>query len=136
MGNAFNERVIEEFRANDGRVGGEFEAKNLLLLTTTGVRSGVSRTTPVLYLPDGDRLVVFASNGGAAKSPAWYHNLVANPLVTVELGGDRYEARAESVEPGEHDELWRRQVEIEPGFAEFRRRADRVIPLVALVRAA
>ncbi|MFF1377688.1 nitroreductase/quinone reductase family protein [Streptomyces sp. NPDC058308] len=137
--NPFNRRVIEEFRANGGRVGGPFEGTSLLLLTTRGAKSGLPRTTPAVYLPDpspgGDRLVVFASNGGSEKAPGWYHNLVRDPAVVVEVGTERYEARATPVDRSEHDELWRRQIERDPDFAEFRARAPRTIPVIALTRA-
>ncbi|MEU6823844.1 nitroreductase/quinone reductase family protein [Streptomyces atriruber] len=142
--NPFNRRVIEEFRANEGRVGGPFEGASLLLLTTHGAKSGLPRTTPAVYLPDPPaeapdpahgRLIVFASNGGSEKAPGWYHNLVKDPSVVVEVGGDRYEALATPVDVSEHDELWRRQIERDPNFAEFRDRAPRTIPVIALTRA-
>ncbi|MEU6990723.1 nitroreductase/quinone reductase family protein [Streptomyces sp. NPDC046465] len=136
--NPFNRRVIEEFRANGGRVGGPFEGASLLLLTTRGAKSGLPRTTPAVYLPDprpdSGRLVVFASNGGSEKAPGWYHNLLRDPAVVVEVGTERYEARATPVDPREHDELWRRQIERDPNFAEFRDRAPRTIPVIALTR--
>ncbi|MET8687635.1 nitroreductase/quinone reductase family protein [Streptomyces sp. NPDC004732] len=140
----FNRRVIEEFRANGGQVGGPFEGASLLLLTTRGAKSGLPRTTPAVYLPDPPaaapdpargRLIVFASNGGSEKAPGWYHNLVKDPSVVVEVGGERYEALATPVDAGEHDELWRRQIERDPNFAEFRERAPRTIPVIALTRA-
>ncbi|WP_306332382.1 nitroreductase/quinone reductase family protein [Streptomyces sp. KL118A] len=145
--NPFNRRVIEEFRANEGRVGGPFEGASLLLLTTRGAKSGLPRTTPAVYLPDPPaaatdaadathgRLIVFASNGGSEKAPGWYHNLVKDPSVVVEVGGDRYAALATPVDASEHDELWRRQIERDPNFAEFRDRAPRTIPVIALTRA-
>ena len=94
MANDWNTRIIEEFRANDGRVGGQFAGAPVLLLTTTGAKTGRRYTNPVMYLPDGDRVVVFASKGGAPTNPDWYHNLVAHPRVTVELGTEQYEADA------------------------------------------
>ncbi|MBW5420750.1 nitroreductase family deazaflavin-dependent oxidoreductase [Streptomyces sp. BG9H] len=135
--NPFNHRVIEEFRANGGRVGGDFEGVRLLLLTTRGAKSGLLRTTPAVYLSDParDRLVVFASNGGSPHAPGWYHNLTKDPRVVVEVGTERYEAHAAPVDEGEHDELWRRQIEQDPNFAEFRERAPRTIPVIALTRA-
>ncbi|MEV5978866.1 nitroreductase family deazaflavin-dependent oxidoreductase [Streptomyces sp. NPDC052114] len=137
--NPFNRRVIEEFRSNGGRVGGPFEGVTLLLLTTRGARSGLPRTTPAVYLPDprpdGDRLIVFASNGGSPKAPGWYHNLARDPSVVVEVGAERYAAHAAPVDPAEHDELWRRQIERDPNFAEFRAKAPRTIPVIALTRA-
>ncbi|MFE0175122.1 nitroreductase/quinone reductase family protein [Streptomyces sp. NPDC059002] len=132
--NPFNRRVIAEFRANEGKVGGPFEGATLLLLTTRGAKSGLSRTTPAVCLPDGERLVVFASNGGSATAPGWYHNLIKDPSVVVEVGGERYAARATPVDEGEHDELWRRQIERDPNFAEFRARAPRTVPVIALTR--
>ncbi len=96
--NDFNERnkaVIEEFRANEGRVGGFFEDKDLLLLHTTGAKTGVPHVTPLIYMADGDRLVIIASKGGALTNPDWYYNLVANPEVKVELGKEEFEAHAD-----------------------------------------
>lgn len=135
--NPFNLRVIEEFRANGGAVGGEFAGTPLLLLTTRGARSGGLRTTPLVYLPDADgRPHVFALNGGAPVAPAWYHNLRAHPeSLRVELGGDAFPARAvEVTDPAEYEELWRRQTAAEPKFAAFRERAGRAIPVVRLER--
>ncbi|NYI05524.1 nitroreductase/quinone reductase family protein [Allostreptomyces psammosilenae] len=137
MSNPYNLRVIAEFRAGGGVVGGDFTGTRLLLLTTRGARTGLTRTTPLVYLPDGDRLVVFALNGGAPVAPAWYHNLLAHPEdVVVEVGAETFPARfAEIVDEAEYEELWRRQIEIEPKFAGFRERAGRRVPLVALGRA-
>src|SRR5690242_2265758 len=92
--NEFNQKVIAEFRANGGKVGPPFEGAPMLLLTTTGAKSGQQRTTPLVHTMDGDRLVVIASKAGAPNHPAWYHNLVANPTVTVEKGTERFQARA------------------------------------------
>ncbi|MDG4859365.1 nitroreductase/quinone reductase family protein [Streptomyces sp. T-3] len=134
-GNPFNDRVIAEFRANQGVVGDPFEGTHLLLLTTKGARSGRARTTPLVYLPGADgQLVVFALNGGAPTAPAWYHNLRAHPgELTVEVGGDSYRVRPVEIEDGEeYEELWQRQIGIEPKFAEFRAKAGRRVPLVAL----
>ncbi|MGW1197141.1 nitroreductase/quinone reductase family protein [Streptomyces sp. NPDC002536] len=136
--NPFNLRVIEEFRGNGGRVGGQFAGVKLLLLTTRGARSGLPRTTPLVHLPDGERLVVFASNGGAPTAPAWFRNAMAAPDdVTVEVGEERYAARARLVDEAEHDALWARQIAADPGFGAFRERAlqaGRAMPLVALER--
>lgn len=128
----FNTPVIEEFRANRGRVGGMFDGARLVLLTTTGARSGARHTTPLGYLPDGDRILVIASAAGAARHPAWFHNLVANPTVTVEDGTFTYEARATVLEGEERDRLFARAVEAEPGWGEYQDRTARVIPVVAL----
>ncbi|MFJ6943093.1 nitroreductase/quinone reductase family protein [Streptomyces wuyuanensis] len=133
MPNDFNEQVIDEFRANRGRVGGYFEGARLLLLTTTGARSGAPHTTPVGYLPDGgERVLVIASAGGSPKHPDWYHNIVANPRLTVEDGVFTYEARAVVLGPEERDRAFARAVEADPGWGEYQARTGRVIPVVAL----
>jgi deazaflavin-dependent oxidoreductase (nitroreductase family) len=133
MPNEFNQQVIQEFRSNAGRVGGYFEGARLLLLTTTGTRSGTRHTTPVGYLPDGDgRVLIIASAGGAPKHPDWFHNLVAHPRVTVETGVFTYEARAVVLEREERDQVFARAVESDPGWAEYQAKTDRVIPVVAL----
>jgi deazaflavin-dependent oxidoreductase (nitroreductase family) len=114
-----------------------FEGSPLIILTTTGARSGNTVTNPLMYLPDGDRIVIVASNGGADKHPAWYHNIKANPDITVEIGTDKYEARAEEVaDRAERDALYARMVERAEGFAEYERRTDRLIPVVAVHRKA
>ncbi|WP_395369043.1 nitroreductase/quinone reductase family protein [Streptomyces tubercidicus] len=129
----FNRQVIEEFRANGGRVGGPIEGGRLLLLTTTGARSGAPHTTPLGYLPDGDgRVLVIASAGGAPKHPAWYHNLVAHPRVTVEAGVFTYEAQAVVLEGAERDRAFARAVDSDPGWSEYQEKTDRVLPVVAL----
>ncbi|MEV2267577.1 nitroreductase family deazaflavin-dependent oxidoreductase [Nonomuraea africana] len=136
MPSEFNEKVIEEFRANGGRVGGYFEGSRLLLLSTTGAKSGNRITTPVMYLPDGDRLVIIASNAGADNHPAWYHNLLANPDVTVELGTETFAAKPELIEGDERDRLYAAMVAVAPTFAEYEAKTTRRIPVVALNRAA
>lgn len=128
----FNQQVIEEFRANRGRVGGPFEGGRLLLLTTTGARTGARRTTPLGYLPDGLRRLVIASAGGAPAHPAWYHNLLAQPRVTVEDGIFTYEADAEVLTGGERDRLFARAAEADPGWAAYQAKAGRTLPVVAL----
>ncbi|GAA2477201.1 nitroreductase/quinone reductase family protein [Streptomyces gobitricini] len=129
----FNQPVIEEFRANHGRVGGWFEGARLVLLTTVGARSGKPHTTPVGYYPDGDgRVLVIASAAGAPKHPAWYHNLLANPRVTVESGVFTYEAEATVLRGEERDRAFARAVEADSGWAEYQARTSRVIPVVAL----
>ncbi|WP_232108390.1 MULTISPECIES: nitroreductase/quinone reductase family protein [Streptomyces] len=130
--NPFNRRVIEEFRANGGRVG-DFGDIPLLLLTTVGRRSGLPRTTPLVHLERDGRHIVFAANGGADSHPAWYRNLMAAGTGVVEVAGRRFEARPEAVPTAEHEELWRLQAAQDPNFAEFRDRTDRDIPVVALV---
>jgi deazaflavin-dependent oxidoreductase (nitroreductase family) len=132
--NDFNRSVIDEFRANDGKVAGAFAGAPLLLLTTTGAKSGGPRISPVVYLTEGDRIYVFASKGGAPTNPAWFHNLVANPIVTVEVPGDKYEARAVVMEGAERDRVFGEQKQRMPGFADYEAKTSRVIPVIALER--
>jgi deazaflavin-dependent oxidoreductase (nitroreductase family) len=129
----YNATIIEDFRANHGRVGGDFEGAPLLLLHTTGARSGQERVNPVMYLRDGDRYLVFASKGGAPDNPDWYHNLKAHPGATIEVGDDVLEVRAEELPRAERDEKYAQQAALYPGFADYERNTDRVIPVVALV---
>ncbi|PZG40888.1 nitroreductase family deazaflavin-dependent oxidoreductase [Spongiactinospora gelatinilytica] len=128
----FNQQIIDEFRANDGRVGGPFEDARLLLLTTTGARSGARHTTPVGYLPDGGRMLIIGSAGGSPRHPAWYHDLLADPVVTVETGAFTFRARAAVLEGAERDAIFARAVEADPGWAEYQAKTTRVIPVVAL----
>jgi len=130
----FNKAVIDEFRANEGKVGGHFEGAPVLLLTATGAKSGQQRTTPVMYLPDGDRMVIFASKAGADTNPGWFHNLVANPSATVEVGGDTVEVQALVTEGEERERLFRTQAELYPQFADYEKKTTRQIPVVALER--
>ena len=130
----FNRAIIEEFRANDGKVGGPFEGAPVLLLTATGAKTGERRTTPVVYLQDGDRMVIFASKGGAPNNPGWYHNLRANPSATVEVGSEKVDVDAVVTEGEERERLFRRQAEIFPQFADYEQKTTRQIPVVALQR--
>ena len=134
--NDYNRRLIEEFRAHGGKVSGYFEHTPLLLLTTTGARSGERRTTPMGYLPDGDRLIVWASNGGAPTHPDWYHNLLAHPHVTVEVGTDTFDAVAVVTAGAERDRLWTQGVAVYPQLAEAQAKTTRLIPVIALSRQA
>jgi deazaflavin-dependent oxidoreductase (nitroreductase family) len=129
-----NQRVIEEFRANSGKVGGQYVERPLLLLTTTGAKSGKPYTTPVMYLRDGERLAVFATHGGSPTHPDWYHNLVAHPIVTVEVGSETITARATVAPAAERDALYARQAELYPQFADYQARTTRRIPVVLLER--
>jgi deazaflavin-dependent oxidoreductase (nitroreductase family) len=131
-GKSFNEQVIEEFRANGGVVGGPFAGRSMMLLTTTGAKSGEPRTHPLVYTTDGDRMVIIASKGGADDNPAWYHNLKTNPLVTVEVGTDTYQAAALVTEGDERKRLFDQQAAVMPGFADYERKTARVIPVVVL----
>ena len=132
MSNDRNAPIIEEFRANAGKVGGPFERVPLLLLHTTGARTGLPRTNPLAFLDDGDRFVVIASKGGAPSNPDWFHNLVAHPNVTVEVGTQTIPARAVVVTGPQRDELYARQAERLPAFADYERRTKRTIPVIAL----
>ena len=133
--NDFNQQIIDEFRANEGRVGGQFAGAPMVLLTTTGAKSGQQRTYPLVYTDDGDRWLIFGSAGGSDRHPAWYHNVVAHPEVTIEIGTETVHAIAVPLEGAERDEAFARQAEAMPGFAEYQRQTDRVIPVVALTRA-
>jgi deazaflavin-dependent oxidoreductase (nitroreductase family) len=128
----FNAQVIEEFHANDGRVGGMFEGMPLLLLHHTGAKSGTSRINPLAYLPDEDRYVIFASKAGAPTNPDWYHNLKAHPDVKIEVGTDTIDVLATEAEGEERERLFRAQVERAPQFAEYEQKTDRVIPVIVL----
>ena len=131
----FNRNLIDHFRANAGEIKeGIFKGAPILLLTTKGARSGVTYTTPLVYTRDGDRLVIIASKGGAPTNPAWYHNLVANPSVTIEVGPEKYEARAAVAQDGERDRLFDAQATLMPNFAEYQRNTTRRIPVVVLER--
>ncbi len=132
----FNQGIIDEFRANGGRVGGPFDGvDSMVLLTTKGARSGQTRVNPLVALPDGDRLYVVASKGGASTNPDWYRNLVAHPEVTVEYGDEKYGATAVVITGAERDRLYAAQVARQPGFAQYEQDAgDRVIPIVELRR--
>ncbi len=129
-----NRAIIEEFRANAGKVGGPFAGRTLLLLHTIGAKSGQSRLNPVAYIRDGEQLAIIASKGGAPTNPGWYYNLVANPLVTVEVGTEQFQARAVIAEEPERTRLYAKMVEMMPAFAEYQRRTTRVIPVIVLRR--
>ena len=132
--NDWNKAVIEEFRANAGKVGGHFANQTLLLLHTTGAKSGQERINPVVYIRDGDHYVIFASKAGAPTNPDWYHNLVANPIVEVEVGSEHFSARATVAAEPERTNLFNRIATASPGFAEYQRNTTRVIPVVILKR--
>ncbi|GGN35982.1 nitroreductase/quinone reductase family protein [Actinoplanes campanulatus] len=132
MPNDFNTSIIDEFRSNNGRVGGMFEGARLILLTTTGARSGRRHTVPLGYLPDGERILVIGSAGGSPRHPAWMHNLLADPVVTVEDGAFSYRATATVLSGAERDEAFARAVEQEQGWADYERQSGRTLPVVAL----
>jgi deazaflavin-dependent oxidoreductase (nitroreductase family) len=131
----FNAPIIEEFRANDGRVGGMFEGMELLLLHHSGAKTGTPRVNPVAYLPDGDRYLIFASKAGAPTNPAWYHNLKAHPNTQIEVGSETLDVVATELEGEERDRLYAKQAEITPQFGEYEKKTDRVIPVIALTPA-
>ena len=131
----FNQAVIAEFRANGGKVGGYFAGANMLLLHTTGAKSGQPRVNPVVYVTDGARLVIIASKSGADSNPDWYYNLLANPIATVEVGTEQFQVRATPVtEEPERSRLYAKMVAHRPGFAEYEQKTSRKIPAVILER--
>lgn len=130
--NERNKKIIDEFRANSGKVGGRFEGKDLLLLHTKGAKSGQERINPVACVKDDDRLVVIASKGGAPTHPDWYYNVVANPLVSVEVGTDKFQARASVAQEPERTHLYNQMISMMPGFDDYRRNTTRVIPVIVL----
>ena len=127
-----NKKIIDEFRANEGRVGGRFDGKTLLLLHTKGARTQQERINPVAYVKDEDRFVVIASKGGAPTNPNWYYNLVANPDVSMEVGTRSYKAHAAVVEEPERTRLYNKMVQMMPGFDDYRRNTKRKIPVILL----
>jgi deazaflavin-dependent oxidoreductase (nitroreductase family) len=128
----FNARIIEEFRANQGVVGGPFEGATLLLLHHVGARSGKDRINPLVYNRDGDRYVVFASKAGAPTNPDWYHNLKAHPNITIEVGTDTIDVVASEASGDERDRLFNAQVDRSPQFGEYQAKTDRAIPVILL----
>ena len=130
----FNKKVIEEFHANGGKVGGQFAGAPMVLLTHTGAKSGKTYTTPLVYSKDGERIVIIASKAGAPKNPDWYHNLVAHPEVTLEIGNERFKARAVVTKGDERERLFSAQASQMAQFNEYRKRTTRQIPVIALER--
>ena len=133
--NEWNRAIIAEFRENGGKVGGQFEGTPLLLLHTVGAKSGKERINPLAYSTDGDRMVIIASKGGAPTNPDWYHNIVANPQVSVEVGTEHFQAQAAVVAEPERSRLYEKVATEMPGFAEYQRNTTRMIPVVVLTRA-
>ncbi|MFF2377284.1 nitroreductase/quinone reductase family protein [Streptomyces xiamenensis] len=131
---SFNQSVIDEFRAHGGKVGGPFEGGDLLLLTTTGAKSGQEHTTPLGYVRHGEDLLIVGSAGGAHRHPAWYHNLLAHPMVRVEVGTDDYYAIAVPAEGERRDRLFAEVVRTAPGYADYQRQTSRTLPVVVLRR--
>jgi len=132
--NDWNARIIEEFRAHEGKVGGSFEGAPILLLHTTGAKSGIERINPMMFLDESGRIFVFASKAGANTHPDWYRNLLANPRVSVEAGVERYEATAVPLTGEERTRVYAEQALRYPGFADYEAKTTRIIPVVELVR--
>lgn len=132
--NAFNRAIVDEFRANGGKVGGQFEGANLLLLHTTGAKSGQPRVSPLAYFDIDGKLIVIGSFAVAPVSPAWVHNLRANPSARVEVGTDAFDVTARELPTDERDDLFDKVTAAAPGFAEYQAKTSRVIPLFELIR--
>jgi len=132
----FNTQIIEEFRANDGKVGGPFEAARMILVHHRGAKSGTERVSPLVYQPVGDSFAVFASRGGAPEHPSWFHNLVANPETVVEVGDETIPVRARVLEGDEREAIWTKQKASVPVFADYEQRAAgiRTIPVILFER--
>ena len=132
--NDFNRQIIDEFRANDGRVGGGFAGAPMVLLHHTGAKSGTERVSPLVYQVVGDGWAVFASKGGAPDNPDWFHNVTANPETTIEIGTDKFDVVAHVAEGDEREAIWTKQKQDFPNFAEYEKNTDRTIPVVVLER--
>ncbi len=133
--NDFNKALIRDLRANGGRAsGGPFRGGDVLILTTKGAKSGAARENPIAYSTDNGHLVVVASKGGSPENPAWYHNLVANPTVTVEVLGEKFDARARVTDGDEYERLFRQHARKMPGFNQYRERTSRKMPVIVLER--
>jgi len=129
----WNQNIIEEFRANDGKVGGRFEGKTLLLLHTIGAKSGQERVNPVAYVRDGENYVVIASKGGAPDNPAWYYNILAHPHLTVEVGTQTFDVEAQVTKEPERTRLYNKMADMLDSFNDYRRKTERIIPVIGLM---
>ncbi len=136
MGGAgdFNQRIIDEFRAHSGVVGGPFAGAAMLLLHTKGAKSGAERINPLVYSKDGDRYIIAASKGGAPTNPAWYHNLVGHPDVSIEVGTEKIDVTARVATGEERDRLYAQHAAPMPVFLDYQKRTKRTIPVVVLAR--
>jgi len=132
--NEFNQKVIEEFRANAGKVGGQFAGAPMVLLTTKGAKSGKTYVHPLVYTRDGNKYVIIASFAGGPKNPSWFHNLVANPTVTLEIGSEKFQAKASIASGAERERLFNAQAAQMPVFNDYRKKTARQIPVVVLDR--
>jgi deazaflavin-dependent oxidoreductase (nitroreductase family) len=133
--NDWNRKVIEEFRANGGKVGGQFAGAPMILVHHFGAKSGVERVSPMVYFTDGDRMLIVASAAGSPKNPDWYHNLKARPKVDVEVGTETFPVVVEELQADERAQKWAKVTAAMPGFAEYQEKTSRVIPVFALTRA-
>ncbi len=136
----WNDSIIAEFRENQGKVGGYFEGAPMILIHHIGAKSGTERVTPLVYLPDGDDMVIAATKGGHPSNPDWYHNLNAHPRITVEVGvevgTETFTVEAVEATGADREQLWRRLVELRPGFADYETKTTRVFPMFRLRRVA
>ena len=132
--NNWNQAIIDEFRANSGKVGGPFEGSTLLLLHTVGAKSGQERINPVACVADGDQIMIVASKAGAPTNPDWYYNILARPQVTIEVGTEQFQAQATIAAEPERTRLFNKMVETMPGFGEYQKKTTRVIPVIILKR--
>jgi deazaflavin-dependent oxidoreductase (nitroreductase family) len=130
----WNKAIIEEFHANKGKVGGQFAGANLLLLHTTGAKSGAERINPVMYFIDNGRYIVIASKGGAPMNPDWYHNILANPEITIEVGTEKFPVTATVASEPERTRLYEKMESISSGFTDYKTKTSRKIPVVILTR--
>jgi len=130
----FNRDLIEDVRAHGKPTSGPFLGRDVLILTTKGAKSGEERSTPLVYSKDEGNHVIVASKGGAPTHPSWYHNLTAHPLVTVEAGGEKFQARAKVMDGGDYERLYKQHADINPTFWEYRQKTDRKIPVIVLER--
>jgi deazaflavin-dependent oxidoreductase (nitroreductase family) len=130
----FNKKVIEEFRSSGGKVSGQFAGAPMIIVTHQGAKSGTTYTSPLVYTKDGDRYVLVASKAGAPKNPSWYHNLLAHPEVTLEIGNEKFKAKAVEVKGAERDRLFAAHAKLMPQFNEYQKKTSRKIPVLALER--
>jgi deazaflavin-dependent oxidoreductase (nitroreductase family) len=130
----FNKKVIDEFRSSGGKVSGQFQGAPMIIITHTGAKSGKTYVSPLVYSKDGDRYVIIASKAGAPKNPSWYHNLIAHPEVAVEIGTEKFKAKAAEVKGAERDRLFEAQAKMMPQFNEYQKKTARKIPVLALER--
>ncbi len=129
-----NKQLIAEFRSNGGKLSGQFASAPILIVNHTGAKSGNTYSTPLAYTKDGDKYVIIASMGGAPNNPSWYHNLVAHPQVTLELGTEKFKARSTEVKGAERDRLFAAQAKLIPQFDEYQKKTSRRIPVFTLER--